>query len=107
MTFFSIEELNREIRRLLTEYNKLLFKRKEASRLELFQTIERGYLKPLPAEQYVYPAVMYFYSHDIVYFEYSIFWKILNDKLASCQFDGSFILWIFPILRSLSFFVFA
>ncbi len=52
MTFFSIEELNREIRRLLTEYNKLLFKRKEASRLELFQTIERGYLKPLPAEQY-------------------------------------------------------
>ena len=52
MTFFSIEELNREIRRLLTEYNKLLFKRKEASRLELFQTIERGYLKPLPSEQY-------------------------------------------------------
>jgi len=52
MTFFSIEELNREIRRLLTEYNKLLFKRKEAGRLELFQTIERGYLKPLPAEQY-------------------------------------------------------
>ncbi|MGB4466235.1 MAG: IS21 family transposase [Eubacteriales bacterium] len=52
MTFFSIEELNREIRRLLTEYNKLLFKRKEASRPELFQTIERGYLKPLPAEQY-------------------------------------------------------
>ena len=52
MTFFSIEDLNREIRRLLTEYNKLLFKRKEASRLELFQTIERGYLKPLPVEQY-------------------------------------------------------
>ncbi|MCK9290984.1 MAG: IS21 family transposase [Bacteroidales bacterium] len=52
MTFFSIEELNREIRRLLTEYNKLLFTRKEASRLELFQTIERGYLKPLPCEQY-------------------------------------------------------
>jgi hypothetical protein len=52
MTFFSIEELNREIRRLLTEYNKLLFKRKEASRLELFQTLERGYLKPLPGEQY-------------------------------------------------------
>ena len=52
MTFFSIEDLNREIRRLLTEYNKLFFKRKEASRLELFQTIERGYLKPLPVEQY-------------------------------------------------------
>ena len=52
ITFFSIEELNREIRRLLSEYNKLLFKRKEASRLELFQTIEREYLKSLPAQGY-------------------------------------------------------
>lgn len=52
MTFFSLEELNKEIRKLLSEYNKLLFKRKEASRLELFQTVEREYLKPLPAEIY-------------------------------------------------------
>lgn len=52
MTFFSIEELNREIRRLLEEYNKLLFKRKETSRTELFQTVERGYLKPLPDAPY-------------------------------------------------------
>src|SRR5690554_3553864 len=52
MTFFSLEELNREIRRLLEDYNKLLFKRKETSRTELFQTIERGYLKPLPDAPY-------------------------------------------------------
>lgn len=52
MTFFSLEELNKEIRVLLTAYNKLLFKRKEASRLELFQTVEREYLKPLPVESY-------------------------------------------------------
>lgn len=52
MTFFSIEELNREIRRLLEEYNKLLFKRKQTSRAELFQTVERGYLKPLPDAPY-------------------------------------------------------
>lgn len=37
MTFFSLQDLNREIRRLLGSYNDLLFKRKEASRLELFQ----------------------------------------------------------------------
>ncbi len=52
MTFFSIEELNREINQLLTEYNRLLFKQKEASRLELFQTIEREHLKPLPLKRY-------------------------------------------------------
>lgn len=52
MTFFTLKELNEEIRRLLTNYNKLLFTRKEVSRIELFQTIERQYLKQLPAERY-------------------------------------------------------
>lgn len=52
MTFFSLEDLNREIKRLLERYNDLLFKRKEASRLELFQSVERGYLKPLPDSKY-------------------------------------------------------
>lgn len=52
MTFFSLRELNKEIRWLLENYNKLLFKRKDASRLELFQTVEREYLKPLPRESY-------------------------------------------------------
>src|SRR5680860_239051 len=52
MTFFSLEDLNREIKRLLERYNDLLFKRKEASRLELFQSVEREYLKPLPAARY-------------------------------------------------------
>ncbi|MBU2951212.1 IS21 family transposase [Tamlana agarivorans] len=48
MTFFSLEDLNREIKRLLQRYNDLLFSRKEASRRELFQSVEREYLKPLP-----------------------------------------------------------
>lgn len=52
MTFFSLAELNNEIKKLLVDYNKLLLKRKEVSRRELFQTVERGYLKPLPAEVY-------------------------------------------------------
>ena len=52
MTFFSLEDLNREIKRLLERYNSLLFKRKEASRLELFQSVERSYLKPLPNTRY-------------------------------------------------------
>lgn len=52
MTFFSLEELNREIKKLLENYNRLLFQRKECSRLELFQSVEWEYLKPLPAAPY-------------------------------------------------------
>ena len=52
MTFFSIDDLNREIKKLLGEYNELLFQRKQASRKELFQSVERSYLKPLPAQKY-------------------------------------------------------
>jgi len=52
MTFFSLEELNNAIKGLLAKYNNLLFKRKEASRLELFQSIERETLKPLAGAPY-------------------------------------------------------
>lgn len=52
MTFFSLEDLNREIRKLLGPYNDQLFQRKESSRRELFQSVERTYLKPLPTKAY-------------------------------------------------------
>lgn len=52
MTFFSLQDLNNEIWGLLGHYNDLLFQRKEASRKELFQSVERSYLKPLPIEPY-------------------------------------------------------
>jgi transposase len=52
MTFFSLSELNGEIRKLLENYNDLLFQRKQASRRELFQSVERAYLKPLPETTY-------------------------------------------------------
>ncbi len=52
MTFYSLEELNKEIRRWLEGYNDLLFTRKQASRKELFQSVEREYLKPLPLTAY-------------------------------------------------------
>lgn len=52
MDFFSLEELNLEIRRLLDKFNDLLFHRKESSRKELFQSVERAYLKPLVTSSY-------------------------------------------------------
>ena len=52
MTFFSIEELNTEIRKHLETYNDVLFQRKEASRKELFQSVESPLLKALPTSRY-------------------------------------------------------
>jgi len=52
MTFFSLQDLNREIKQRLEAYNNLLFQRKEASRRALFQSVERSYLKPLPSSAY-------------------------------------------------------
>jgi len=52
MTFFSLKELNTEVRKHLEVYNDLLFQRKEASRKELYQSLDRGYLKPLPDTRY-------------------------------------------------------
>lgn len=52
MTFFSLKELNLHIRILLEKYNDYLFQQKEASRKELFQSIERNELKPLPKAVY-------------------------------------------------------
>ncbi len=52
ITFFSLKELNEQIRAHLEVYNSLLFQRKQASRKELFQSVERSYLKPLPASPY-------------------------------------------------------
>jgi hypothetical protein len=52
MTFFSLAELNQEIAGYLDRYNDLLFQRKDASRKELFQSVERAMLKPLPDQPY-------------------------------------------------------
>lgn len=52
MTFFSLEQLNEQIRLLLDKYNDMLFQRRDASRKELYQSVERAALKPLPAQGY-------------------------------------------------------
>jgi transposase len=52
MIFFSLADLNVQIILLLDQYNDVLFQRKESSRKELFQSIERSYLKSLPSTKY-------------------------------------------------------
>lgn len=53
-TFFSIQALNERIRELLERLNTRKFKKLPSSRRELFQTIDKPSLKPLPVERYRY-----------------------------------------------------
>lgn len=53
-TFFSIAELNDAIRELLERLNTRKFKKLNTSRKDLFETIERPSLKPLPFSPYQY-----------------------------------------------------
>lgn len=50
--FFSLAELNGEIRKLLKEYNRAPFQKKEGSRLSLFLEEELPLLAPLPATRF-------------------------------------------------------
>lgn len=52
--FFSLAELNAAIREKLKELNERPMQKLKESRLSLFEKIERGALKPLPATAYEY-----------------------------------------------------
>jgi transposase len=51
-TFFSLGELNREIRRLLDELNDRPFQKIEGTRRSLFEALDHPVLGPLPATRY-------------------------------------------------------
>ena len=51
-TFFSLRELNDAIAELLIKYNNYLFQLTSYSRKELFLSLEKNYLKPLPPTSY-------------------------------------------------------
>jgi transposase len=53
-TFFSIAEVNERIKELLERLNTRKFKKLDTSRKELFETIEKPSLKPLPVARYEY-----------------------------------------------------
>lgn len=51
-TFFSLDELNKEIARLLEILNSKQFKKLLGSRKQIFEEKEKQYLRPLPKERY-------------------------------------------------------
>jgi len=52
MTFFSMEDLNKEIQKLLEVYNDYLLSHIKISRRQQFMDIEQAFLAPLPSENY-------------------------------------------------------
>lgn len=52
--FFSLAELNTQIRRLLEDLNQRAFKKLPGSRRSQYETLDQPALKPLPLEPYVY-----------------------------------------------------
>lgn len=53
-TFFSLEELNREIARLRQALNQRAFRKLPGNRQTLFETLDRPAMKPLPEARYVF-----------------------------------------------------
>lgn len=53
-TFFSVEQLNEEINKLLDLYNEKKVRRFNKSRTELFEILDKPYLHPLRANKYIY-----------------------------------------------------
>lgn len=51
-TFYSLSELNQAIKELVDSYNRVNFKTRNYSRMDMFESVEKPTLKPLPVEQY-------------------------------------------------------
>jgi len=87
-TFFSIEELNERIKELLERLNARKFKKLNSSRRELFETLERPALKPLPEQRYRYidfkrPTVNIDYHVDVEGHFYSVPNQLRGKKLEA------------------------
>ncbi len=53
-TFFSLAELNKAVAQKLVEFNKRKFQKLNTTRHELFKTVDKPALKPLPTKKYEY-----------------------------------------------------
>jgi len=88
--FFSLQELNEAIWEELEKLNNAPFQRRETSRRELFNEIEKGQLQPLPAERYEikrYQASKVEFNHHIYLREdkhyYSVPYQYTGKKVKT------------------------
>lgn len=84
--FFSLAELNQEIRKKLKKYNEALFQKKESSRQKLFLEEEKSLLMPLPATQFELvehrsATVQFNYHIAVDKMYYSVPFQYIKDKV--------------------------
>ena len=84
--FFSVESLNREIRKKLEEYNNRPFAVKEGSRSELFRNEELPLLAPLPATPYELASwkkakVQFNYHITVEFMHYSCPYEFIGKEV--------------------------
>ncbi len=85
-TFFSLNELNAAIKELLDKLNNKPFKKLDTTRKELFETIERPALKPLPERPYQFARwkrakVGIDYHVEVEKHYYSVPYQLIGKKV--------------------------
>lgn len=85
-TFYGLEELNREIRRLLDILNDRPFKKLPGSRRSLFESIDRPALRPLPPTRYEYARwkkarVNIDYHIEVLGHYYSVPYTLVHEEV--------------------------
>lgn len=87
-TFFSLDELNQAIAKLLKGLNQRPFKKLPGSRQQWFDELERPALQPLPAERYVFARwkkarVNIDYHIDIERHYYSVPYPLVRQEVEA------------------------
>ena len=85
-TFFSLEELNDAILELLEKINRQKFQKLDTTRRELFETIDKPAMRPLPAQRYEFaewstPRVNIDYHVEVDRHYYSVPYKLVHKKV--------------------------
>ena len=86
--FFSLDELNEEIRILRDELNQRPFQKLEGCRLSVFEEIDKPQLSPLPAHPYVFAnwtkgSVGQNYHVGVLDNNYSVPYKFVRQKIEA------------------------
>jgi len=98
-TFFSLAELNTAIAAKLQDLNNRKFKKLDATRRELFETIDKPALKPLPSRPYEYAEwkkarVNIDYHIEIERHYYSVPYQLVKEqvdvRITSCAVEVLF-----------------
>ena len=85
-TFFSLAELNKAIGEKLVEFNNRKFQKLDASRKQLFESLDKPALKPLPVKRYEYAewkkaTVNIDYHIEVDRHYYSVPYQIIKEPV--------------------------